>query len=326
MQTFDPNTFEPTLASTNRLLEEYAEETGAVGPALPPLDAFLLHAFLGMCPTRPVVVDRMAARTHGRSALLCLTHPRVQRLVVPAGAAWLHDVQQFLDGREGPKRTSLSTASPENMAQGAGPAPVVLLETEDKSGAALLAELDAIRRSAAGAVFVVFGIGRVGACDLVPVLLGHCASSGLSLELVREASDFFGGSGLVLVYPKSAGFVPDVLKRIGRWFTGTFDYLDLVQTACRDAIQTAGVDHAAYQSRGASWFDPYEEQITILRRQLTEKEAELADIRAGLLWRLHHSCAKGLHAVKRGAHVLRHEGLWSLCRKAIARIRRRLRR
>jgi hypothetical protein len=62
----------------------------------------------------------------------------------------------------------------------------------------------------------------VGLCPLLPALLGHRASSGLSLALLREASDFFGASRMALVYPKSATFVPGVLKRIGRWFSGTF--------------------------------------------------------------------------------------------------------
>ena len=257
------NSGPPTLFSVYEPIESYLDAVGAArgGPAdsmpLGAIDFFLLHQWIAQSPLRPRVIDLAAEATLGASTLFFLANSQVREVQVlpPVESAAAADWRPLLAAAVADRAVSPQPEYSVLPASGVGeiggyfrgnelhPPLLVLLHAGDDPGEPLedkLAELLSLQEDV---VVAVGPLGRIGRCRALASLIAHCTlHPEHRLAAFRELCPFTANSQLAMVYRASHPHADEMLRRLGHWFDGNFQFLSLARELMGRHLAAESVD------------------------------------------------------------------------------------
>ncbi|MBY0524005.1 MAG: hypothetical protein K2R98_11435 [Gemmataceae bacterium] len=243
----------PTLHSAWRSIEQYQESVqpdvaARLESTLSPLDAMLFHLLLELLPGDASVVDLAAEAMGGACSVLALGQSRVRRVAIPetSGSNRLDNESRLAVERF--RQTNRSEATVEMLPVGRDPHSALVGGPQDAVRVLLLAADDAETRAgqvracleaAPEAVVGILGLGRVGDCQAIEVLLRDFGTgSGYRLHLLRERGAALVASRFGLI-ARSGHPVEETLHRIEQLYATNLDFLDFLKDRNLHAIKAA---------------------------------------------------------------------------------------
>ena len=250
----------PSVSAAHQRLSTYLDRLGA-SPGSPPvdgastigpLDSLLISLYLCFRADRIAVLDLAAEPTQGASTLLAATHEgvRVVRVVRPNGVGagtWRETLTNHLEelgtGAFCPVETIAPiSAGSHRDAPDRRPLDVVFVHLGGRGRSEIAAQLDEALRLGRGGPVLILGLGATGHCPAIAELVERSSGNGPHRTfLFRELNGVLGmsGIGLLTTDPRSEALT---LERIEAFFTGNFDFLRLVEDACRTAVAATMLD------------------------------------------------------------------------------------